>query len=213
MKPLILIGGGGHCKACIDVIESEGRFQIIGILDPKLISKGVKNICGYPILGDDEQLPLLKKEISHAFISIGQIKTASIRRTLYFRLKDLGFILPSIISPLAYVSKHSCIQEGSIVMHHALINACVSIGKMCIINSKSLIEHDCIIEDFCHLSTGSIINGHSHIQKESFIASNVSLKHQSNIQEKSIIFSLTSKITNGGGVSTNSLLPKGEQYA
>ena len=33
--PIILIGGGGHCKSCIDVIESEGRFQIVGIVDLK----------------------------------------------------------------------------------------------------------------------------------------------------------------------------------
>lgn len=187
MKPLILIGGGGHCKACIDVIEKEEKFQIIGILDSNLLSLGIKKVCNYPILGGDEQLSILKKEISHAFVAIGQIKTASIRHKLYLQLKKLGFLLPSIISPLAYVSKHSSIQEGSIVMHHALINACTSIGKMCIINSKALVEHDCVIDDFCHLSTGSIINGHSHIQEGSFIASNVSLKHKSIVAKQSII--------------------------
>lgn len=199
MKPLLLLGGGGHCKACIDVIESEGRFQIIGILDSYLLSKGIKNIFHYPILGGDEKLIALKKDCSCAFITIGQIKTPSIRLELYCKLKELGFVIPVIISPLAYVSKHAFIQEGSIIMHHALINANASIGKMCIINSKALVEHDCIIEDFCHLSTGSIINGHSHIGQKSFIASNVSLKHKSIIEEKSLIYPLTSKITSGGG--------------
>ena len=32
---LILIGGGGHCKSCIDVIEQENKFNITGILDVK----------------------------------------------------------------------------------------------------------------------------------------------------------------------------------
>ena len=27
MKEIILIGGGGHCKAVIDVIEQEGHFE------------------------------------------------------------------------------------------------------------------------------------------------------------------------------------------
>ena len=35
MKELFLIGGGGHCKSCIDVIEEEGKFKIIGIIDQK----------------------------------------------------------------------------------------------------------------------------------------------------------------------------------
>ncbi len=33
-KPnIILIGGGGHCKACIDVIEQENKYTIAGIID------------------------------------------------------------------------------------------------------------------------------------------------------------------------------------
>ena len=34
-EKLILVGGGGHCKACIDVIEEQGKFEILGILDLK----------------------------------------------------------------------------------------------------------------------------------------------------------------------------------
>lgn len=32
-EKIILIGGGGHCKAYIDAIEKEGRFAIVGIAD------------------------------------------------------------------------------------------------------------------------------------------------------------------------------------
>lgn len=35
----------------------------------------------------------------------------------------MGGKLPVIISPLAYVSKHAGIEEGTIVMHYALENA------------------------------------------------------------------------------------------
>ena len=42
MKKIILIGGGGHALSCIDVIEHEKKFKIIGIIDKKL-KKGKKN--------------------------------------------------------------------------------------------------------------------------------------------------------------------------
>lgn len=33
IKPkLVLIGGGGHARACIDVIEQENHFRIYGII-------------------------------------------------------------------------------------------------------------------------------------------------------------------------------------
>ena len=41
MNNIILIGGGKHCHACIDIIEDDGNYQIIGIIDnnKKLIQK------------------------------------------------------------------------------------------------------------------------------------------------------------------------------
>ena len=33
MKKIILVGGGGHCKSVIDVIEQENKFKISGIVD------------------------------------------------------------------------------------------------------------------------------------------------------------------------------------
>ena len=34
-KNIILIGAGGHAKVCIDVIESEKKFKIVGLIDNK----------------------------------------------------------------------------------------------------------------------------------------------------------------------------------
>ena len=46
-KEILLIGGGGHCKSCIDIIEQDESFKIIGIIDrKKLIGK---SILGYKI--------------------------------------------------------------------------------------------------------------------------------------------------------------------
>ena len=42
-KKIILIGGGGHCKSCIDVIESNNMFDIVINVKRKLeiIIKGI----------------------------------------------------------------------------------------------------------------------------------------------------------------------------
>ena len=32
-KKIILVGSGGHAEACIDVIESEKKFKILGLVD------------------------------------------------------------------------------------------------------------------------------------------------------------------------------------
>jgi len=185
MKKIILIGGGGHCKSVIDVIEQENKFQIAGIVDKHdlLDSK----ILGYQVIGNDSDLEKLSKKYKYALITIGQIKSVSPRLKLFALIKKLGFFIPYIISPKAYVSKHSKVGNGTVIMHNVVINANVYIGENCIINSKALIEHDCIIDNHCHISTNAIINGGVKIGAESFLGSNVTTKNNIKIKKKSFI--------------------------
>lgn len=185
MRKIVLIGGGGHCKSVIDVIEQEKKYKISGIVDkPKLLDT---KILDYKIIGNDSDLEVLAKKFEYALITVGQIKSAKLRIKLFKLAKKAGFILPSILSPRSYVSKHSKIGNGSIVMHHAIINANTSIGDNCIINSKALIEHDCSIFNHCHISTNATINGGVKIGSECFIGSNVTTKDNIKIKENSFI--------------------------
>jgi len=167
MKQIILIGAGGHCVSCVDVIEMQRKFKIVGLIDNKK-----KNfLLNYKIIGRDKELKKFSKKIQYALITAGHIKNSKIREKLFKKVSNYGFKFPSIISPLSYVSKHAIIGEGTIVMHGSIINAGVKIGKNCIINSKSLIEHDVVIEDHCHISTRSTVNGNVMIKKNSFVGS------------------------------------------
>ena len=185
MNKIILIGGGGHCKSVIDVIEQQAQFEIAGIVDkPEFINN---KILGYTVIGDDSDLEKLAKRHNYALITVGQIKSPGLRVRLFDLATKKGFSLPSIISPRAYVSKYSKIGFGTIVMHNAIINANVNIGNNCIINSKALIEHDCFISDHCHVSTNATINGGVKIGAKCFIGSNVTTKENISIEENSFI--------------------------
>jgi len=173
-KELLLVGGGGHCKAVIDVIEASGEYTIAGIIDhPEKIGE---TVLGHSIIGSDHDLEILFTRYTYALVTIGQIHTSEVRKTLYARLKNLGYSLPVIISPNAYVSPYAQVGEGSIIMHHSIINAAAIIGHNCIINTRSLIEHDARIEEHCHISTGAIVNGGTHVREGSFIGSNAVCK-------------------------------------
>lgn len=168
---IILVGGGGHCRACIDVIEQENRFEIAGIVERCEAGTG-KQVLGYPVLGTDDDLATLKREYRCALITVGQIKSFDPRKRLFGYLLELGFELPVIVSPLAHVSKHALLGQGTIIMHHALVNAGARVGANCIINSKAIVEHDVIIEDYCHIATGAIINGGATVGQGTFVGSN-----------------------------------------
>lgn len=182
---LLLLGGGGHCRACIDVIESTESYRIHGIVQPAV--DGLGSVLGYPILGTDEDLATLLKQTPQALITVGQIKSAQTRLRLFDRLKTLGAELPVIKSPQAYCSRHASVGEGSILMHGSLVNAKAQIGANCIINSQALIEHDAMVADHCHISTGARVNGGVRIGEGSFIGSGAILKEGIEIGPGAII--------------------------
>lgn len=184
-EKIILIGGGGHCKSCIDVIEQEGRFIIAGIVD--VPEKKQHNVLDYPVIGTDADLAELIKTFRDVLITLGQIKSPNRRMELFNMLKQMGAHFPVIRSPLAYVSPHAQVAEGTIVMHHALINAGAKVGKNCIINTKALVEHDAVIEDHCHISTGAIVNGGVTIGRGSFFGSGAVSKEYTSIPANSFI--------------------------
>jgi len=170
MQKIILLGGGGHCKSCIDVIEQEAKYEIMGILDQESLVG--EELLGYFFIGTDADIETYVNKGYSFLVTVGQIKSPEIRKKLFRKLLALQAKIVTIISPRAYLSKHASIGEGSIVMHDALVNADARIGENCIINSKALIEHDATIEAHSHISTAAVVNGGVIIKEGSFFGSN-----------------------------------------
>lgn len=171
---LLLVGAGGHARACIDVIEAQGQFVLRGLIGlPGEI--GTQQL-GYAVVGADTDLPELRSASPYALVGMGQIADCAPRVSAYERLCAFGFELPTVVSPQAYVSRHAKIGPGTIVMHGAVVNAGARIGANCIINTHAVIEHDVRIGDHCHISTNAVINGAAHIGNRCFIGSGSALR-------------------------------------
>lgn len=182
-KPLILVGGGGHCKSVIDVAESAG-YSILGILDkPEELGK---NVLNYKVIGTDDNIPQYVDKAEFV-ITIGQIKSSAIRHTIAERIEKAGGKLATIIASDASVSKYTAIGEGTVILHKSVVNADAKIGKNCIINTMANIEHDVEIGDFCHISSGTMVNGMAKIGSDSFIGSGSILYNCIKIPDNSIV--------------------------
>ena len=167
-RPLILIGGGGHCKSIIEVAESVG-YEIKGILDmPDEVGKEV--LPGHKVIGTDDEIPQYVEECDF-IITVGFIKNPALRIKLYNKVKAVGGRLATIIASTAYVSKYAELGEGTVIMHHAFVNAGAKIGDNCIINTFVNIEHDAVVGNQCHISTGTMVNGECKIGENCFIGS------------------------------------------
>lgn len=182
---LLLIGGGGHCKAVIDVIEKTQAWNILGIIERA--NSGIQSVCGYPVLGDDDDLWRFYSPGRFALITVGQIKSANLRKILFAKAQHIGFQFPAILSPLANISNTAKILDGTVIMHFAHIGPDVSIGSNTIINTGAIIEHDCSIGNHCHISTHTTVNGNVSIHDQVFLGSGSICKEGITVEQDAVI--------------------------
>ena len=182
-KQIILVGGGGHAKACLDVIESDSNWQLKGYLD---VRRTLSDSYGLDYLGFDLEASKFVDE-AQFLITVGQLGHSPIREKLFNELKNLNAHFAIVKSNSAIISKKSVIGNGTIVMHGAILQTDTFIGENCIVNDRVLIEHDSTIGNHCHISTGAIINGGVKIGNGVFIGSGAVLRNGITVGDNCVI--------------------------
>lgn len=184
-EKMILVGGGGHCRSVIEVIESTGLYRIEGILDTaEMVGR---KVLDYEIIATDAEISRLAAECPNFLIAVGQIKSHETRMRLFGAVKAAGAILPPVMASTAMVSKRARIGEGTIVMHQAMVNAGAEIGPNCIINTRALVEHDAVVGAHCHISTAAVVNGAARIGEGAFIGSGAVLREGVKVGREAVI--------------------------
>lgn len=183
MRPLVLVGGGGHCKSVIEATESVG-MQILGVLGlPEEVGKEL--LCT-KVIGTDDDIPIYVDK-AEFIIAVGFIKNPSIRIKLYNKIKEAGGRLATVIASTAYVSKYAKLGEGTVVLHRSFVNAGAKVGNNVILNTATNIEHDAVIGDHCHISTGTIVNGECKVGERCFIGSQSVLANSISVGDDIIV--------------------------
>jgi len=162
---IVVVGAGGHAKVVLDILQSQGGWEIVGLTGT---SPMPRDVLGFPVLGDDEAvLPALRGQgVGAAFVAIGENAT---RLALAARLADLGYAFPNAIAPSAAVSPNAELGHGIAVMPCAAINAGARIGNFAIVNTSASVDHDCIIGEGAHVAPGAVLAGVVRVGARAFI--------------------------------------------
>lgn len=174
-KKVVIIGAGGHAKVIADIIEKSGD-EIVGFLDDNK-EIGTTIIKEYKVIGDlnNRFAMAVTKENLEFIIAIGDNR----KREEISHSPNLKFY--TAIHPSAQIGLDVEIQEGTVVMANSCINSSAKIGKHCIINTGSIIEHDNIIEDCVHISPNAALGGtvkigeNTHVGIGSIVKNNITI--------------------------------------
>ena len=156
MDRVVVIGGGGHAKVLISVLKKSG-YAIEGYTDKE--DRGV--ILGVPYLGNDAILQDIgrKSPAFNAIIGIGKVDASPLRLSLQNEIGALGFDFPAICSPQAIINEAVSLGAGTAVLDGVVVNSGTDIGRACILNTRSTVEHDCRIGENVHIAPGVTLSG------------------------------------------------------
>ncbi len=149
---LLIIGAGGHGKVVANIASLMGCWEMIYFLDD---NEQINEVNGFAVIDRVANLEVYVNEYD-IFVAIGNNKT---RRDIHEKLLELKASIPILIHPNTIVEPSVIIGCGTVIMAGVVICIDSKIGKACIINTSSSIDHDNEIKDFVHVSPGCTLSG------------------------------------------------------
>ncbi len=171
---LLIIGASGHGKVVVDIAIKMNRWMSISFLDD---DENIKYSMGIDVIGKSADAFKYIKEYD-IFVAIGNNAT---REKIQERLETEGAVIPILIHPNAVIGEQVKFGVGTVVMAGTVINCCSEIGKGCIINTGSTIDHDNFIEDYVHISPGVHTAGTVKIGKGTWLGIGSKVSNNLNI--------------------------------
>ncbi len=170
-KKVVIFGSGNHAKVIFSEILKDKSLDFLGFVDDKKIKKQTileHNKKKFYNLGSIREMAPKKNKI-YGIIGIGH----NFEREKVFNLilkYNSKFKFLKIISKDAIINtKRIMIGNGTVVMSGAIINFGTKVGKNCIINTSSSIDHDNFLDDFSSIGPGAITSGNVVIGKNTHI--------------------------------------------
>lgn len=159
---LIIIGASGHGKVVADIAIKMNQWQRIVFLDD---DESIKTSMGLEVIGKSSDA-LKYRDEADFFVAIGN---NTVREKVQGTLLQESLNLVSLIHPSATIGTDVEIDLGTVVMAGVVINSSTRIGKGCIVNTSSCLDHDNVIEDYVHISPGSRLAGTVRVGKGTWL--------------------------------------------
>lgn len=156
-----------------DAIQEQRKLLIIGSGMHGKVIEEIAKVCGYThvaylddrdkcALGKIKEAEIFLGDYETAFVSIGNNQ---IRADIVKMLSEMGYEIPTLIHPTAYVSPSATIGNGSVIEPHACINANVVVGNGVIVSIGAIVDHNACIGEYCHVDAGMTVKAGESVPK------------------------------------------------
>ena len=182
MRPIVILGLGGHAKSINDLVEGIGYRETYycDFLDKNDFSVPDNKVKSY--------LQVVEDFKNYDFVlGIGEeILRRKLLESIIQSMPNANF--PSLIHENAYVSKTAKIGKGTVVFSGAYLGPNAVLGDWSVLNTNSVVEHDSRIGNSCIISIGVTVAGNVVIEDECFLGMGALVSHSITVGRRARIF-------------------------
>lgn len=143
---LLILGAGSQGQVVKEIAEALGVFHKIAFLDDDPHNELAIDSCEN-----------FKKYVDLYPIALPSFGDCQLRARWIEWLEEAGFILPTLIHPMATVSPSGAVDAGTIVEAKVIIGAGARIAKGCIISSGAIVDLNARVGEYCHVNCAAAV--------------------------------------------------------
>jgi sugar O-acyltransferase (sialic acid O-acetyltransferase NeuD family) len=184
MKSALILGTGGHSRVIISILSALQEMKIIGVVELGKYNPD-EVIMDIPVLGSVQVLEdFHDRDQVNIYLAIGDNE---LRRNWFYKVKEMGFSLPNLVSGDALIDRYAKMGEGNVVCSRAYIGPGAILGDNNLMNTASLIEHEVRIGSHCHFAPSSTVAGRTSIGNETLVGAGATIIDRIQIAEQTTI--------------------------
>jgi len=153
---LLILGAGQYSFVIEDIAHLGGNFSQIHCLDDKVTRS-------QRVVGCFNELAKFREEHLFAIVAIGN---PNVRRELTASLLRLGYKLPILVHPRAWISPTASVADGCILEANAIVNANAVVGLCSFICAGAVINHNACVGDFCQIDCNATVPARAVVPQE-----------------------------------------------
>lgn len=190
MQNLVIVGISDTADRIIRFVERYNLFHVLGCT----VNKEYMPKTGMAIVGGQERkvYPLeeldqyIDKENDLLFVAVLWNRLNADRRKLYQKVKDMGYKLANIISPMACVrgeikGDNCWICDGVVIQEHVIF------GNNIFVKDNAVVAHWSVVEDHAFVAINATICGAVTIGEQSYIGANATVFDEVKIGKKCLV--------------------------
>lgn len=188
MKPVAIIGCGGHAKVVCSALLALNRTILASTcVAPELIDRS-----DYPweVMTDHALLSRYKPNEIDLVLGIGWISpnnSTTLAQRVVHNFHENGFRFTGFQHPFSWVAAKAMIDPTAQIHAGAVIQPGAIIGPFAIVNTKASVDHDCTIGAFCHLAPGVTLSGNVRLGSGCHLGTGASVIQDIEIGAESLI--------------------------